>query len=550
MKIKNIFFCLIFNLVCSVFVLATEVIPAENISAPAAELPADNLSSAAVLKPYSPEFYQYFISAAYKEQFDNYAEAFAYFEYLYKSAPKEKAILSSLANISLEMQNTAAMEKYIPAYYALAPQEPSAMAMQAGLLWSKGDLKAASELYKAALAKNPDNPLIITKYITLLSSFDGDEAIKYLTHLSKEYPNLSPTVSISIADIYLKQGDTEAAVNYLKDYLKTDPNSPEPYLLLAEIYEKSSRVPQALEIYLDMVEANLASADIIVKIGAYYILAEDKVESMRYFLMAKEKEPSHPGANEFLVLDAQARGDYDAAASFLQASAAYTKEPSSHIRASYFLSRAGKPKESAKLLEEAYTLFPEDKEVPFYYALSLIDLSDYKSAEKVLSKALESSPNNERLLFHYIYALDNQKKHKLMERQLKKLLEINPNNTDALNYYGYYLINKTRRIEEGGDYIKKAVSLNSKEPAYIDSLAWYYYKTGEYTKAYDLLGSISAEDLKALNDAEIYIHLAMTAQALKEYKDALFYYNLVLEKEPKNKTALKNIKKVTKKIKS
>lgn len=552
MKIKNIIFCLAFSFICPCFIYASDmdVIAPEIVSASAEEIPADKLVFEQPLKPYSPEFYKYFVSAAYKEKYASRREAFFIFEYLYKSAPQEKAILASLSALSLEVQNKPAMEKYISAYYSLAPQDSSAMAMKAGLLWSEGKLNEAAELYKAALAKSPENPEIMTRYITLLTSFDGDEAVKYLKHLAEEYPGLASTIALNIADIYLKQGDTDSAIDYLEEHLKTKPIYPEPYLLLGEIYEKSSHIPEALSVYLDMVDLDIASPDIVVKIGAYYVLNDEKVEAMNFFYKAKEMDKSHPGATEFLVLDAQNRADFLSAARLLQESASYQKDPSFHIRASYFLSRADRRDESAELLKNAYTLFPEDKEVPFYYALSLIDLGDYKSAEKVLSSALQTSPDNEKLLFHYVYALDNQKKHKLMEKQLKKLLQLNPNNTEALNYYGYYLISKTRRIEEGGEYIKKAVSLDPKEPAFIDSLAWYYYKKGDYQQAYDLLNSISVEDLKALNDAEIYIHLAMATQALEKYEDSAFYYNLVLEKEPKNKIALKNLKKVTKKIKS
>ena len=81
-------------------------------------------------------------------------------------------------------------------------------------------------------------------------------------------------------------------------------------------------------------------------------------------------------------------------------------------------------------------------------------------------------------------------------------------------------------------------------------MAWYYYKKKEYEKAYELLGSIPLEDMAALNDAEIYLHLGQTAQSLKLWEDAADYYNKVLEIEPNNKTAKKNLKKVTKKIKS
>ena len=68
----------------------------------------------------------------------------------------------------------------------------------------------------------------------------------------------------------------------------------------------------------------------------------------------------------------------------------------------------------------------------------------------------------------------------------------------------------------------------------------YYYKKGNYAQAYELLNSITQEDISLTEDFEIYLHLAQTAQALKKYEDASLYYKKVLQAEPKNKTALKN----------
>ena len=511
---------------------------------------ADDTASSqeAALKAYGGEFYLKFIEAAYYEKQGKYSAAFPIYEELYKSAPGDKVLLSSLSALSLELQDVQAMNKYIPAYYALAPQEADAMAMKAGLLWSQGGLKDAAELYKSALEKSPDNSEIIIKYVTLLSALDGDEAIKYLEDLSARYPSMGPVIAVNIADLYLKQNDKDSAVKYLKDYIARNPYDSEPYTVLAGIYEASGRPAEALRVYISMDKAGLASAEVLVKIGAYYTLDGKKNEALTYFRRAKNLDNGQPAAAQFLVLDAQNRGDYASAVKFLKESSAYEAEPSFHIRASYFLSRAGKPEESAQLLKEAYEKFPADAEIVFYYALALMDLEQWSEAEEILASALNSDIKSESILLNYAVTLERQKKYKKMEAQLKKLLELDPNNAEALNFYGYYLVDKTRRIEEGGKYIKSAVALNPEDAAFVDSLAWYYYKKGDYAEAYRILSSIPAQSVKALNDAEIWLHLGQTAQRLELWKESADYYKAVLELDPQNKAAAKNLKKVSKKI--
>lgn len=501
-------------------------------------------------KACSGEFYSDFIEAAYLEKNGRPQEAFAIYERLYESAKTDKTILYSLASISLALKDSKAMDKYISAYYALAPQEAQAMSLRAGLLWSRGDLKGAAKLYREALSKDPEDPEIITKYVTLISALDSDEAVEYLDLLAKQYPAIGSMIALNIAELYLKQGDSVSAEAYLKKHISSNPYNIEPYTVLANIYEVQGSPAKALKVYLEMEKYGLASADILVKIGAYYVLEEKKDIALQYFRRAKALDNSQASATEFLVLDAISRGDYEAAFKLLTESSAYDSEPSSHIRASYFLSKAGKSAKSAEVLREAYSKFPQDNEIAFYYALSLIDLKDYKQAGEILSALSQKNPDNESILFHYSYVLERRGEYKEMEKTLKRLLDINPENADALNFYGYYLVDKTRRVEEGGEYIKKALAANPEDAAFIDSMAWYYYKKKEYEKAYELLGSIPLEDMAALNDAEIYLHLGQTAQSLKLWEDAADYYNKVLEIEPNNKTAKKNLKKVTKKIKS
>ena len=542
------------KIILSLFIFAAPLVLncadlSEEITIGAGSSSSENESSD-IPKACSGEFYSDFIEAAYLEKNGRPQEAFAIYERLYESAKTDKTILYSLASISLALKDSEAMDKYISAYYALAPQEAQAMSLRAGLLWSRGDLKGAAKLYREALSKDPEDPEIITKYVTLISALDSDEAVEYLDLLAKQYPAIGSMIALNIAELYLKQGDSVSAEAYLKKHISSNPYNIEPYTVLANIYEVQGSPAKALKVYLEMEKYGLASADILVKIGAYYVLEEKKDIALQYFRRAKALDNSQASATEFLVLDAISRGDYEAAFKLLTESSAYDSEPSSHIRASYFLSKAGKSAKSAEVLREAYSKFPQDNEIAFYYALSLIDLKDYKQAGEILSALSQKNPDNESILFHYSYVLERRGEYKEMEKTLKRLLDINPENADVLNFYGYYLVDKTRRVEEGGEYIKKALAANPEDAAFIDSMAWYYYKKKEYEKAYELLGSIPLEDMAALNDAEIYLHLGQTAQSLKLWEEAADYYNKVLEIEPNNKTAKKNLKKVTKKIKS
>lgn len=504
------------------------------------------------MKPYSSEFYQDFVTAAYCEEHNKLWQAFEIYECLTQVAPQEKTILASLAalsiDISLQTRRNDTMLKHIPAYYAASPDNPAAKALMAELLWSQDKYPEALQFFEEALKSQPENPQFMSRYIKLLKQEYPDKEIAYLKSLAEKYPGMGYWVPVEIANFYLSRKDTVSATNFLEKYIAKNHFFDEPYLALASIYESNRKTDEALKVYKEMEKQGLASADILVKIGAYYTLKNDKQTALAYFKKAKDLDKSNAAAAQFLILDAQAKGDYDLAATYVQESSAYQKEPGLHIKEAYFLSRAGKMEEAAEVLKKAHTLFPDDMEVSVYCGLALMDVKDYDGAEKIFGELVQTHPENEVALLQYAYVLERQKKYKKMESYLQKLLEINPKNADGLNFYAYYLIDKTKRLEEGGNYAKTAVSISPEESAYIDSLAWYYYKRGEYQKAYELLKSIALENISLTEDFEIYLHLAQTAQALNKYEDASFYYKKVLEAEPKNKTALKNLKKVSKKL--
>ena len=73
------------------------------------------------------------------------------------------------------------------------------------------------------------------------------------------------------------------------------------------------------------------------------------------------------------------------------------------------------------------------------------------------------------------------------------------------NYLGYLLLERDEHFEEAGKLIRRAVESEPDNGAYLDSLGWYYYKTGDYPKAIEWL----QKALEALpeKDPVVYEHL-------------------------------------------
>jgi len=106
-----------------------------------------------------------------------------------------------------------------------------------------------------------------------------------------------------------------------------------------------------------------------------------------------------------------------------------------------------------------------------------------KMAEYEL-KRLQSSGLESPLLYNTLaYAAWLQKQHKNAIELYEKTLEIDSDNTTAMNSMGYILADTGIDVMRALRLCRKAVDYKPESAAYLDSLGWAYYKSGEVVEA-------------------------------------------------------------------
>jgi len=99
-------------------------------------------------------------------------------------------------------------------------------------------------------------------------------------------------------------------------------------------------------------------------------------------------------------------------------------------------------------------------------------------------KKLQSSGLESPLLYNTLaYASYVQKQNKNAIELYEKTLEIDSNNTTAMNGMGYILADSGADVLRALRLCRKAVDSKPQNPAYLDSLGWAYYKSGEVVEA-------------------------------------------------------------------
>ena len=106
-----------------------------------------------------------------------------------------------------------------------------------------------------------------------------------------------------------------------------------------------------------------------------------------------------------------------------------------------------------------------------------------KMAEYELEK-LQSSGMESPLLYNTLaYAAWLQRRHKAAIELYEKTLEIDSDNATALNCMGYILADTGLDVMRALRLCRKAVDFKPQNAAYLDSLGWAYYKSGEPVEA-------------------------------------------------------------------
>jgi len=124
------------------------------------------------------------------------------------------------------------------------------------------------------------------------------------------------------------------------------------------------------------------------------------------------------------------------------------------------------------------------------------------------------------------------------ENNFLKALELYSDQPDVLNYLGYSYIDMDINMLTAKEMIGKSLKQKPNDPYIIDSMAWYYFKIGDYEEAKSLLEY--AIDLMPY-DPIINEHYGDALWMIGKNMEARFQWSKALELDPEEET-IANIK--------
>jgi tetratricopeptide (TPR) repeat protein len=194
----------------------------------------------------------------------------------------------------------------------------------------------------------------------------------------------------------------------------------------------------------------------------------------------------------------------------------------------YFLAMAqidlNKISDALTTLDKARQKFPQSFALEFYTALAFSREKAYTEAlrhfvnAEIIAKATDPKLLDEGFYFQLGATCERKGDLEQAEQYFQKSLKLAPDFAEAMNYLGYMWAEHDLKLDRARELIEKAVKAEPKNAAFLDSLAWVFFKLKQPKVA--LPYALKAAELSEQPDATVYDHIGDIYAALNELEKA------------------------------
>jgi tetratricopeptide (TPR) repeat protein len=479
------------------------------------------------------------------------AKAETEFKAAQKIDPNSEEVVLSIARLYSEQGDLARAAKVIEG----VPADDRSARMDfalAGLYDQLKQPKNAVKSYRAAVEEDPDNADAKRGLASALAaSGQMDEAAKIYAQILGNDPQDAQAL-IRQADIQRQQGHYEQALTTLKKAQTLVSDNVELSYNLALDYDALGRFDESIKTLKQLLTATLPPdgkytdgdksnrALFLDRLGIVQREANHTDEAVAAYKEMQQLGGDYQARGANGVVDAY-RDAHNWKAALETAAAAAKAMPTNHdIQLTYArqLADSGKVEEGLKLANAQLSGTPDDRDVYFTVADMNVRDKRWKDASEVLDKAegLATKPEEKAFVAYYRGTVaERQKLFDQAEIEFRKGLQMAPDFAPIQNYLGYMLAERGQKLDEAVAMLKKAVTFDPQNGAYLDSLAWAYYKQGQYALAEDYARKAA---VRMSNDPTVLDHLgeinAKTGKlplAIDEWQRSLAQYATSLPPE-------------------
>jgi len=330
----------------------------------------------------------------------------------------------------------------------------------------------------------------------------------------------------------LGKRSNDAAIAYLRDFLKANPDARPVAGALAQRYVEQKQYAEARAVMQKLWDEDKSSRDLEFAVASIALSMKDYAEAERMFRDLKAAGYGESGAMDlYLAQIAEENKRYDEAIVRYQAIAEGDRAWLAKLRIGAMLGKQGKTAEARKWFAELPAVTIDERvQVRQAEAQMLRDANDPAGAYAVLVKAIDEFPESAELIYDSALLAERLDRIDEAESKLRKLVALKPDDAQSLNALGYTLVDRTPRTAEGFALIERAHKLSPNDPFIMDSMGWALFRLGRLDEAETYLRRAIAER----PDAEIAAHLGEVLWAKGDRDSARAIWKAQLDANPDN----------------
>jgi len=408
------------------------------------------------------------------------------------------------------------------------------------LLSKEKDKQAALAVMKKLIAKRKDNPNALYAYSQL--SFlvgDLDNAVKTIKQVIKLKPEWTEA-HILQSNIFVRQGNKARAIEVLRQTLENQPDNTRLRMFYARNLVDAKQFAEAANQFALVTDDEKLQHEARYALGLLTLQMNKPHQAEEYFLQLLEDNKRVVESQYYLAQSYELQNKLEKAITEYKKvrNNQYTFE--ADLRIALILAKQGHIKDARSRLQN---MSPDslDKELRVYLTEGEIlnTAKQYQDAFDLYTEALQQLTDNNRLLYARALTAEKIGKVELAVNDLENIVKREPENAQALNALGYTLIDKTKQLERGLGFIKKAYKLEPDDPAIHDSMGWAYYRLGQYDEALKYL----RRAFEKLKDAEVAAHLGEVLWVAGDREAAQEIWNTAKQQAPNDDLLLNVMQK-------
>jgi tetratricopeptide (TPR) repeat protein len=402
-----------------------------------------------------------------------------------------------------------------------------------------GHAKQALEYSKLAIQRQPN-------------SLDGYECQVEVLLNEKQWPEASKTIRRAARMIPPDPGLLLAIVDLYKIYLKDQPKDTEAetqmvalldriaslnftatrlWQRVAEDYALMNKQKKAAEIYTRLLtefpEPSLSRDGLLEKLAGLYLQADDRTNAVKELQALIRDNPTHYPRAWFVLGELayeggkleEAADDFDKALHW-DPSIEQAYYDLALVQLDLHQSRA-----AFDTLDQARNRFPKTFSCEFYTGVIYAHVKNFTEAirhfkeAEVIGLATDPAKLDQRFYFQFGAACERDHEYKQADEYLQKCINLAPDFAEAMNYLGYMFADLGEQLPRARALIEKAVSLEPRNGAYLDSFGWVLYKMNQPQLA--LPQMLKAVECTPEPDPTVFDHLAEVYLALHQTDKAI-----------------------------